>query len=272
MLLVTNNMDRSLDTQYWLRRGIVRLSILFVLLLCFSPARALEPPVPFTVFSAASFTELMEDLSRKYEQSLQQNLVSISVAGSGTLARQIVAGAPADVFISADRQWVDYLVDKGIVEQQSATLIAKNRLVLVTKSDASLSGNLQDRLRALSNRGLIAIGEPLSVPAGRYAKAALVSLELWDELESRLVPTQSVRVALTLVARGEVEGAIVYGTDAQIVPELTIQGVFLSGLHPPIEYWAMTFASSPWTAFDFVVKLGSDEYLNIIAKHGFLLP
>lgn len=253
-------------------RNAFRLAILMFSILNLSPSKALEPPAPFTLFAAASLTELMEELAQSYEAPYQEKLISLSVAGSGTLARQILAGAPAHVYISADRQWMDYLVTKGIVERQSATLIAKNRLVLVTAKDTTVSGTLQDRLRMLAKDGLIAIGEPESVPAGRYAKAALVSLEQWDELKSSLIPTQSVRVALALVARGEVAGAIVYGTDAEIVPELKVRGVFLPRLHPPIEYWAVTFSSSPWTAYDFVVKLGSDEFLKIIAKHGFLLP
>lgn len=236
------------------------------------PAVALEPPAPITIFAAASLTDVLESAIISYEAEFEPNLVTLSVAGTGILARQIVAGAPANVFVSADREWIDYLADKGIIEARTATLVARNRLVLVTRDNLKLAGTLDERLQALAQLGRIAIGEPEAVPVGRYTKAALIALGQWDTLQSSLVPTDNVRVALTLVSRGEVEGAIVYATDAEIVPDLTIQAVFLPRLHPPIQYWAIAIGSKPWTAFDFVVKLRSKTYADIWARHGFLAP
>ncbi|MEP0518852.1 MAG: molybdate ABC transporter substrate-binding protein [Hyphomicrobiales bacterium] len=236
------------------------------------PVCALEPPAPFTVFAASSLTDVLESAISTYETDYPSGLVTLSVAGTGILARQIVAGAPANVFVSADREWIDYLADEGIIEAQAATLVARNRLVLVSRKDVKLVGTLDERLQALADRGRIAIGEPQAVPVGRYAKAALVALGQWDSLQPSLVPTDNVRVALALVSRGEVEGAIVYATDAELVPDLAIQAVFLPRLHPPIQYWAIAIGTKPWTAFDFVVKLRSRAFADVWAKHGFLAP
>lgn len=235
-------------------------------------ADALEPPSPITVFAAASLTDVLEAAIETYEAEFGPSLVKLSVAGTGILARQIVAGAPANVFVSADREWIDYLAEKGVIEARAATLVARNRLVLVTHKDLKLAGTLDERLQALAERGRIAIGEPEAVPVGRYAKAALVALGQWDSLEPSLVPTDNVRIALALVSRGEVEGAIVYATDAELVPELAVQAVFLPRLHPPIQYWAIAIGTKPWTAFDFVVKLRSKAFADVWSKHGFLAP
>lgn len=235
-------------------------------------ADALEPPSPITIFAAASLTDVLESAIVAYESEFGADLVTLSVAGTGILARQIAAGAPANIFVSADREWINYLADQGIIEAQSATLVARNRLVLVTNKDQKLVGTLDQRLQALAQYGRIAIGEPEAVPVGRYTKAALVALGEWENLQASLVPTDNVRVALALVSRGEVEGAIVYATDAELVPELTVQAVFLPRLHPPIQYWAIAIGAEPWTAFDFVVKLRSKAYAGIWTKHGFLAP
>lgn len=257
------------------RSVFARVAGLFIsaFFMIFAPsAQALEPPAPIIVFAASSLTDVLESAITAYETERGPELVTLSVAGTGVLARQILAGAPANVFVSADREWVEYLAQQGIIEARAATLVARNRLVLVTRRDRVLAGTLDERLLALSKAGRIAIGEPNAVPAGRYAKAALIALEQWDNLQSSLVPTDNVRMALALVSRGEVEGAIVYATDAELVPELAIQAVFLPRLHPPIEYWAIAIGTDPWTAFDFVVKLRSKGFADIWAKHGFLLP
>lgn len=235
-------------------------------------ANALEPPVPFTVFAASSLTDVLEESIVAYHEEYSPGLVTLSVAGTGTLARQIEAGAPVDVFISADREWIDYLSNTRLIEADAATHVATNRLVLITRTQTRLSGTLDERLVQLGDSGRIAIGDPEAVPAGRYARAALQSLEIWTKLQGALVPTDNVRVALALVLRGEVEGAIVYATDAALVPELTVQAVFLQGLHPPIHYWAVAVGEAPWTAFDFISSLRSAETAEIWAANGFLTP
>lgn len=232
----------------------------------------LEPPVPFTVFAASSLTNVLEEVISDYHNEYHPGLVTLSVAGSGTLARQIEAGAPADVFVSADREWIDYLIDKQLIETGAATRVAGNRLVLVTRAGRELTGTIDERLMQLAETGRIAIGDPEGVPAGRYARTALQSLRIWDALQPALVPTDNVRVALALVLRGEVEGAIVYATDAALVPELDVQAVFLPGLHPPINYWAAVVGNAPWTAFDFVASLHSARTAAIWTTHGFIAP
>lgn len=233
---------------------------------------ALEPPVPFTVFAASSLTNVLEESIVAYHEEYTTGLVTLSVAGTGTLARQVEAGAPVDVFISADREWIDYLSDKGHIEGRTATHVATNRLVLITRPDTRLSGTLDERLLQLSESGRIAIGDPEAVPAGRYARSALQSLQIWTKLQGALVPTANVRVALALVLRGEVDGAIVYATDAALVPDLTVQAVFLQGLHSPIHYWAVAIGDAPWTAFDFISSLRSAQAVEIWTANGFLAP
>lgn len=261
---------------HWGQKSFSIRAIYFAAAACLAiysdSADALEPPGAITVFAAASLTDVLESAIAEYETEFEPGLVTLSVAGTGILARQIAAGAPANVFISADREWIEYLAEKGLIEARAATLVARNRLVLVTRNNLKLTGTLDQRLQELAQRGRIAIGEPEAVPVGRYAKAALVALEQWDTLKPRLVPTDNVRVALALVSRGEVEGAIVYATDAELLPELAVQAVFLPRLHPPIQYWAIAVGTKPWTAFDFVVKLRSKAFADIWAQHGFLAP
>jgi len=235
-------------------------------------ANALEPPLPFTIFAASSLTNVLEEIITAYHGDTHPGLITLSVAGTGTLARQIEAGAPVDVFISADREWIDYLSAKGLIEAASATRVATNRLVLITRSDLRLSGTLDERLLQLGETGRIALGDPEAVPVGRYAKAALQSLRIWSKLEGAMVPTDNVRVALALVMRGEVDGAIVYATDAALAPELTVQAVFLQGLHEPIIYWGVAVGDAPWTAFDFIASLRSEQAAGIWAANGFLAP
>lgn len=240
--------------------------------LSFHIANALEPPVPFTVFAASSLTDVLEASISAYHEEYTPGLITLSVAGTGTLARQIEAGAPVDVFISADREWIDYLSDKGLIEGRTATHVATNRLVLITRSDTRLSGTLDERLIQLGESGRIAMGDPEAVPAGRYARSALQSLQIWTKLQGAIVPTTNVRMALALVLRGEVDGAIVYATDAALTPELTVQAVFLQGLHSPIRYWAVALGGAPWTAFDFISSLRSAKAVEIWETNGFLTP
>tara|TARA_R110002124_G_scaffold167742_3_gene335212 strand:- start:4582 stop:5373 length:792 start_codon:yes stop_codon:yes gene_type:complete len=255
-----------------LQAGVKTLLPVIFAVFAANASAAIEPPAPFTVFAASSLTNVLEEIISDYHKEYQPGLATLSVAGTGTLARQIEAGAPADVFVSADREWIDYLISKQLIEKSAATLVASNRLVLVTKSDRQLSGTLDERLVQLAQTGRIAIGDPEGVPVGRYAKAALQSLQIWTDLEPVLVPTENVRVALALVLRGEVEGAIVYATDAALVPELAVQAVFLPGLHPPISYWAVVIGNAPWTAFDFVASLHSAKTAGIWTAHGFIVP
>ncbi len=255
-----------------LQAGLNALLPAMIAVFAADASAAIEPPVPFTVFAASSLTNVLEEIISDYHNEYHPGLVTLSVAGTGTLARQIEAGAPADVFVSADREWIDYLISKQLIEKSAATLVASNRLVLVTKADRQLTGTLDERLVQLAQTGRIAIGDPEGVPAGRYAKAALQSLQIWTDMEPALVPTDNVRVALSLVLRGEVEGAIVYATDAALVPELAVQAVFLPGLHPPISYWAVVVGNAPWSAFDFVSSLHSARTAGIWTAHGFIAP
>ncbi|MEQ9144939.1 MAG: molybdate ABC transporter substrate-binding protein [Parvibaculaceae bacterium] len=181
---------------------------------------------PISIFAAASTTDAIEAIARSYEHETACS-VSTVFAASGTLARQIEAGAPADLFLSANPDWMDWLQAAGKVRAGNRTNLLGNDLVLVVPRYAILTGleedDLSSRIRKLVGSGRLAIGDPASVPAGRYAAEALEHLGLASLLRDQTVRAGSVRVALAWVARGEAPAAIVYRTDA-----LTEDGVRLA--------------------------------------------
>ncbi|MEP3275937.1 MAG: molybdate ABC transporter substrate-binding protein [Stappiaceae bacterium] len=196
---------------------------------------------PLTVFAASSLKNVLEEILPLYETQTGQKVI-VSLAASSTLARQIEAGAPADVYISADRAWMDYLVDKGRIVENSQQIVAMNSLVAVGAVNDSAPLDVADTNAVLERLGdgRLAVADPDHVPAGRYAKSALETLRLWPVVMDRLVPADNVRVALTLVARGEVPLGIVYASDAYIDDRVTVLARLPTGSHPPIVYPAAT--------------------------------
>ena len=235
------------------------------------PAKAAD----LTVFAAASMGDAMAELATVWEADTGQG-VTLVLAGSSTMARQIDAGAPADVYVSANETWMDWLVARGRAVPESRVDIASNRLVIVahdptTATDADITRQT-DILGALGPTGRLAIALPEAVPAGIYAKTALTDLGLWEELSTRLAPTDNVRAALALVALGEAPLGIVYATDAIAEPRVVTAGVFPEDTHPPIRYPAavVTDASSPDTASAFVAWLVSPAAQEVLRRYGFL--
>ena len=191
-----------------------------------------------TVFAAASLTNAMQDIATQYQKKSGVEVVS-SFASSSTLARQIEQGAPADLFISADQQWMDYAVDKkSVVENTRYTLLGNDLVLIAPKSDSakSVTINAQTDWKSLLKGERLAVGDPDHVPAGIYAKEALQKLGAWDTVSPLLAPANNVRAALALVERNESPYGIVYGSDAVASDKVQVVGHFPADSHKPVEY------------------------------------
>lgn len=200
------------------------------------PSRADDAPV--LVFAAASLKESLTGIAAAFEKETGQK-VQISFAASGPLAKQIEAGAPADLFISADLKWMTYVSDKGLTLKETEKPLLGNTLVLVAPADSdtapvTLAPGFD--LAALLGDGHLAIGEMTSVPAGTYGKAALEKLGLFGSVKDKLAQAESVRAALALVGRGEAPLGIVYATDAVADKAVKVLATFPEGSYPAIVY------------------------------------
>jgi molybdate transport system substrate-binding protein len=189
------------------------------------------------VFAAASLTDVLAELSARWEATAGVP-VRLSFAASAVLARQIEAGGRADVFISADQEWMNYLQARDLLEPSTRRALVGNRLVLVAPADNATELRIAPgfRLAAALGTGRLATGDPDTVPVGRYARSALVTLGVWDQIQPRLVRADNVRSAMMFVARGETPLGIVYATDALADSRVRIVDTFPAGSHPPITY------------------------------------
>lgn len=231
---------------------------------------------PLTVFAAASLREAMDEAVAAYRATTGTR-VRVSYAASSALARQIEQGAPADVFVPADREWMDWLQQRGLVDPAARVDLLGNTLVLVAPRDAPARPLVLRPGTALGpllgDDGRIALGLTDSVPAGRYAKAALRSLGLWHQLRTRTAEVENVRAALLLVARGETPLGVVYGSDARAEPRVKVLATFPGDSHPPVVYPAARVQGSGHPqAGAFVRWLRTDPARAIFRRHGFLLP
>ncbi len=202
-----------------------------------------------TVFAAASLKEAMDAQARAFEAKSGDKVV-VSYAGSNVLAKQIEAGAPAEVFISADLEWMDYVGQRNLLTPDSRVTLLRNTLVLIAPaaSRVDLKINPAFGLAAALGSDRLAIANPDSVPAGKYARSALEVLGVWTSVQSRLARTENVRAALALVSRGEAPFGIVYATDAKADPGVRVVDTFPSSTHPPIVYPAALIGASPTPA------------------------
>ena len=191
-----------------------------------------------TVFAAASLTDAMKHVASLW-QAQGHAAPRLSFASSSVLAQQVGQGAPADVFISADLKWMDWLAAKSLVLPDTRANLLGNRLVLVEPraglKPVTIAPGL-DLAAILGAGGRLAVGDPASVPAGIYAKQALTRLHLWDAVVPHLAPAENVRAALLLVERGEAPAGIVYGSDVAAAPGLAVAGTFPESSHDPILY------------------------------------
>ena len=247
------------------------IAIGFLLSLGLAQAKAAEADI--TVFAAASTTNALTEIAEIYEAEKKVK-TAISFASSSTLAKQIESGAPADVFISANQEWMDYLEEKDLLASGTRTDLLGNRIVFIVpaaSSVQSLTVSPQLDLAALLGKdGLLSVGDPAHVPVGTYAKAALEGLKLWAQVENRIAPAKDVRAGLVLVEREESPLGIVYASDAVISDKVRVVGVFPTDSHPNIDYPAAVVKSSKnQAAPDFIKFLSTPQAKEIWAKYGF---
>jgi len=237
--------------------------------------QALAQDKPVLVFAAASLKNALDDVTAQYQRDTGKT-ASISYAASSALAKQIEAGAPADIFISADLDWMDYLAGKNLIDAGSRKTLLGNKLVLIAAPNGVGPVEIGPGfpLANLLKGGRLALADPDAVPAGKYAKAALQNLGVWDSVTNSLAPGENVRATLELVARGEAPLGIVYQTDAAAEPGVKIAGVFPESSHPPVVYpAALTASSSNPGAAKFLAYIESAKAEPLFRKQGFtVLP
>ena len=258
-----------------LRRLFVTAALLLALA-CAGPDAARAQTLErgsVTVFAAASLKNAMDGIAAAWRARTGHDVV-VSLAGSSALARQIQAGAPADVFISANADWMDRLEADGLLIEGTRRDLLANSIVLVAHGGnvAPLEISPALDLSGLIGEGRLAMALVEAVPAGIYGKAALTHLGLWDTVAPKVAQADNVRAALALVATGEAPFGIVYATDAAAEPEVTVIGTFPADTHPPIVYPAAVLdgRDNP-LATDFLAFLGSAEASGIFAAEGFVV-
>jgi len=253
---------------------MARLQMLFVGI-CATVLLSLSGPCfgakPVTVFAAASLKNALDDVAKNYERDRGVKIVA-SYAASSALAKQIEQGAPADLFISADLDWMDYLEARKQIRPESRKNLLRNRLVLIAAVDRKAKVDIGPNfpLAALLGGERLAMANPASVPAGKYGQASLETLGVWKDVQPKVAPAESVRAALALVSRGETPFGIVYRTDALTDKKVRIVGEFPDNTHPPIVYPAALIAGNinP-AAMDFLSYLSSSTARAVFDKYGF---
>jgi molybdate transport system substrate-binding protein len=225
-----------------------------------------------TVFAAASLKNALDEVVSDY-QAKSGNDVAISYASSSSLANQILAGAPADIFLSADLDWMDYVEKNNGLKTGTRENLLGNSLVLIASSDSRTSVmrlSPDVPLAKMLGDGRLAIGEATSVPAGKYAKAALESLGLWESVKGKLAQAGNVRAALAFVARGEAPLGIVYATDAMSEPHVRVIGTFPADSYPAIVYpVAITAEAKSKSASGLIAYLRYPQSHDVFEKYGF---
>ena len=216
-------------------RSLIRSGLVAALLLAAGAAQAADTA---TVFAAASLKNALDNAGKAFTAQTGVELKA-SYAASSALARQIESGAPADLFASADLEWMDYLAKKNLIRPNTRVNLLGNRLVLIAPSDTKESAvafTPDAFAKALGSDGRLATGEVNSVPIGKYAKVAFEKLGLWGGVQPRLAQSDNVRAALALVSRGEAPLGVVYESDARSDPGVKVVGVFPADSHPPVVY------------------------------------
>jgi molybdate transport system substrate-binding protein len=233
-----------------------------------SPAMAQQ----LTVSAAASLTDALREIGPRFEAARPGVTLRFNFAASGLLLQQIVQGAPVDVFVSADEETVARGVEQKVLDDTSRRIFAGNTLVLIRPTQGG------PELRALADLARpevrrIAIGKPATVAAGRYAQQALAAAQLWEPLQPRFVPADTVRQVLDYVARGEVEAGLLFGTDAALMPD-KVQVVAVVGGHAPIRYPAVVVSDSRNRALAaaFIAFLATPAAQDVLARRGFAKP
>ena len=258
-------------------RPSVLFSAFIVLLAALSPAAAEDTTI--TVFAAASMKNALDEIDAAYTAKVGARTgvktgvkFSVSYAASSVLARQIEQGAPADVFVSADTDWMDYATAKKTINEPTRVNLLGNSIVLIAPKDSAINNITIAQgfdLAKLAGDGKVATGDVKSVPAGKYAKAALEKLGAWQAAEPKFAMAESVRAALTLVARSEATLGIVYSTDAKVEPGVKIVGTFPADSHPAIIYPVAATTTAKGGTDDYLAFLRSSAAKTIFEKYGF---
>ena len=252
-----------------LMKAVLLRSILALSMTAFASSQSVADTL--TVFAAASLKNVIDEIADLYEAESSDTVI-VSYAGSATLARQIEMGAPADVFISANTAWMDYLSDQALLEEASRFNLASNQLVLIS-STQNLDLSLDDpqELIVLLQNEYLAMGMVESVPAGIYGKQALSFYNLWDALNPQIAQADNVRSALALVASGEAPLGIVYQSDAVAEKNVSVAARFPASSHDPIVYPVATIKESHKQTGLFLQFLRSKHSKAILERNGFLM-
>lgn len=255
---------------------IDRRAVLALLPFAMSPARAQTSADgrPVVFFAAASLQTALNAIAAEWTKETGRR-VTLSYAASSALARQIEQGAPADVFASADLDWMDWAEERKLIKRETRRSLLGNRLVLIEPADRPATALTIASGFALAQAigdSRLATGNPQSVPVGKYAQAALTALGIWDQVRPRVAGADNVRAALALVARGEARFGIVYETDARTEPKVRVVGAFPETSHPPIVYpFALTASSANPDAAAFLAYLGGPGATRIFQSEDFTI-
>jgi len=244
-------------------------SAIAAFLLSFGAAQAQTKDV--VVMAAASMKNALDDASAAWTKETGKH-TKISYAASSALAKQIEAGAPADMFVSADLDWMDYLAQRNLIKPATRSNLLANQIVLIAPKDSKVSLKIDKgfALKQALGDGRLAMANIDAVPAGKYGKAALEALGVWSQVSDRVAQAENVRAALLLVSRGEVPLGIVYQTDAAAEPGVKIIGTFPEDSHPPIVYPIALLATSANPDADaFLAYLKSAAAKPFFEKQGF---
>ena len=249
----------------------MRRVLVFLLSVLTAVTGALSAERDVTVFAAASLTNALQDVAKDYEAS-GGGKVKFSFAASSLLARQIEAGADADVFFSADTEWMDYLAARKLIRTGTRRDALSNRLVLIAPAGSTVALSIAPgfAIAAALGDSRLALADPDTVPAGKYAKAALTKLGVWDAVANKIARAENVRAALAYVARGEASLGIVYETDAKAEAKVRTVDTFPADTHPAIVYpVALTASANGSDAEAFLAYILSAKAAAVFKRHGF---
>ncbi|WP_283195889.1 molybdate ABC transporter substrate-binding protein [Rhizobium sp. AN80A] len=255
------------NRRHWMKLAAVAVSALWL------GATAGFAADKVTVFAAASMKNALDAANAEWAKESGKEAV-VSYAASSALAKQIEGGAPADVFISADLDWMDYLAKKNLIKEDTRSNLLGNSIVLVAAKDKVKPVDIKQGfdLAGLIGDGKLAMGEVKSVPAGKYGKAALEKLGVWASVEGKVAGAESVRAALALVSRGEAPFGIVYKTDVNADPGVAVAGTFPADSHPPITYpIAILSESKNADTAAYLEFLKSEKAARFFTEQGFTI-
>ena len=252
-------------TRRELLRALVVVMAMGAFILPFPTSAEDKGPV---VFAAASLKDALDAINAEWQKESGKQ-ATISYAASSALAKQIEQGAPADIFVSADEDWMNYLADRKLIKPETRFDLVGNALVLIAPKDSKLTATIATGFPLLAD-GHLAMADTASVPAGKYGKAALEKLGVWDAVKDRIAQAENVRAALALVSRGEAPLGIVYATDAKADPKVKVLDVFPESTHAPILYpIAVTASSTNKDAPSFLAYLKTASAQSVFEAQGF---